>query len=289
MKKGILLVMLFLGIYAIWRYDILWQERLIPASSVDSALTITQEEPSLACREALDQRYTFLGNGKQALAFLSEDGTHVLKLFRKRAPKWHGTIFGKHVTISFSKLPFFLSYLSSSYQVSMRSQAEKDFESYWTAWSLLREETQLEYLHLVESTTLPIVKVTDRQGVLRHVDLNRVGFLLQKKVDLLYPKLQELFLNKQHARAKDLLSSFAHLLHVLTISHIDNPTIVSNNYGCLGSTVYLLDVGRVLVSPTDPGPEKASKAMLSWLQTSLPEYYPFFQDIISKSSSCNSF
>ncbi len=199
-------------------------------------------------KNILAQKYTYLGKGKQAYVFVSEDGEHVFKLFKPHFPYFHYHLLGKPCKIGVSKLPFAKSIFEKIYTKQCEEQKEKEFQSYVNSFELLKEETELEYLHLAQTDHLQHkLQLYDKIGILREVDLDDTCFLIQKKTDLLYPALASLIKKGETEKARQLIQSFVNLSFQFILKGIDNPTTVDKNFGCIGLKPVQIDVGRVLV------------------------------------------
>ncbi|MES2198741.1 MAG: hypothetical protein V4489_01040 [Chlamydiota bacterium] len=221
-------------------------DHLVRPSPKNSKWARTDEPVDI--KEVLAQKYTYLGKGKQAYVFVSEDGTHVFKLFKPHFPYFHYHLFGKPCKLGVSKLPFAKSFFEKRYAMQCEEQKENEFQSYVNSFELLKEETQLEYLHLAQTDHLQHkLQLYDKIGILREVDLDNTCFLIQKKTDLLYPTLASLIKKGETEKAKELIQSFVDLSFRFIIAGIDNPTTVDKNFGCIDLKPVQIDVGRVLV------------------------------------------
>lgn len=220
---------------------------LTPPASKDSPWGKTPVPENL--QELIEQEYVYLGKGKQAYAFVSKDGEHVLKLFKPAPIRFHTSIFGKPYQISLSKLPFikslFIDFSSPHYQ----EVQNKEFRSYINAITLLPEETKVEYVHLASTQYLQKkLKIYDKIGILHTIDLDSTSFLIQKRADLFYPKLLELVQKNEKEKAQVLLKNFVSFYLHLIDTNIVNPTTVEANIGCLDLEIVQIDVGRLLTT-----------------------------------------
>ncbi len=221
-------------------------DHLVPPSSKNSKWARIDEPSNI--RNILAQKYTYLGKGKQAYVFASEDGEHVFKLFKPHFPYFHYHLFGKPFKIGVSKLPFAKSIFEKLNTAHCEEQKEKEFQSYVNSFELLKKETELEYLHLAQTEHLQHkLQLYDKIGILHEVDLDNTCFLIQKKTDLLYPSLAALIKKGEVEKAKQLLQSFVDLSFQFILKGIDNPTTVDKNFGCIGLRPVQIDVGRVLI------------------------------------------
>ncbi|MBM3199241.1 MAG: hypothetical protein FJZ58_08350 [Chlamydiae bacterium] len=203
---------------------------------------------SFLSQEALFQEYKYLGHGKQAYVFLSEDGKHVLKLFKSFTCQPSFNLFGKTYSLRMNKMPWIHEISSFLYPKDSEAFKNLCFQSYVNAGSLLSQETLVEYLHLAETPgQLPTqFKLYDKIGVLHILDLNKTCFLIQKKTDLLYPTLSRWIDQGNISSAKQLLRNFIKLYFHFIELGIKSPSTVEENIGCIGTDPVAIDVGRLL-------------------------------------------
>ncbi|MBX9922529.1 MAG: hypothetical protein K2Y01_00320 [Rhabdochlamydiaceae bacterium] len=258
---------------------------LTPPVSQDSVWANTPIPENL--KELIDQEYVYLGKGQQAYAFLSKDGKHVFKLFKPARIAFQPSFFGKTYKIGLSKVPFIKSLCVDYSSAHYKEVQKKEFQSYFNAITLLPEETKVEYVHLASTQYLKKkLKIYDKIGVLHTIDLDNTSFLIQKRVNLLYPTLLQLVKKNEMEKAKILLKNFiAANLHLID-KNIDNPTIEEANIGCLDFHIVQIDVGRLLTAqdlgfsnPKIPLSQiyTSTAPMKKWLQThNALELYQYF-------------
>jgi hypothetical protein len=182
-------------------------------------------------KQALEQPFSYLSKGSQAFVFVSEDQQYVLKLIRYN-----------HITPS-----FFDKLLSPARCQALDGKLEKDFTSYKIAYEELKEETGLLFLHLTKTDFFhQKLIIVDKIGIAHTLDLDKTEFILQKRVEPLYPYLKNLMAKKQEAEAKALIS---HLVSLLADQYkkgiINSDVDLFKNFGCLGKQVIELDVGSL--------------------------------------------
>ncbi|MBM3197778.1 MAG: hypothetical protein FJZ58_00795 [Chlamydiae bacterium] len=254
--------------------------------------------PSQEILTLLQQKYSYLGCGKQAIAFVSEDGDHVLKLFKRRFPKISFSLFGQEVSMGFSKFPLGRTIIARLYQEEIKQQTLRDFQSYTNAFTLFPKETLLEYIHLTKTEELQgQLHIYDQRKKEHLLDIDTTCFLLQKRTKLLYPTMRTLVQEQKLEEAKALLSAFVCLAYKLAEQNIARPTVVEDNYGCIGQDVFLIDVGRVLRedNPKTSLIERVRgtvEPMKNWLTIYCPALMPELEQAIqaiSGSSPCPSF
>ncbi len=260
---------------------------LIKPASQDSKWNLHQD--SLLSSTALKQTYKYLDKGKQAHVFISEDGQHILKLLKPAHPHFAISILSKSYSIGLSTLPFAQSLSSFFYEKKQNEQRDLDFLSYTNSFNLLKEETELEYLHLAETDHLQQkLTIYDKIGVLHTLDLDKTCFILQKKADLLYPTLAALILKNELEKAKILIDNFVHLSFQFIDKDIVNPTTIEKNFGCIGLKPVQIDVGRVLTA-LDLGktpriePEhiyRSTRHMKKWLTVKSPPLCQYLEESI---------
>ena len=238
---------------------------------------------------ALKQNYKYLDKGKQAHVFISEDGKHILKLLKPIHPYFTVSILGKSYSIGLSTLPFAQSLSSFFYKEKQNKQRDLDFLSYTNSFNLLKEETELEYLHLAETDHLQHkLTIYDKIGVLHTLDLDKTCFILQKKADLLYPTLEALISKNEFEKAKILIDNFVYLSFQFIDKDIVNPTTIEKNFGCIGLKPVQIDVGRVLtaldlgMAPSkDPNHiYRSTRHMKKWLTVKSPLLCKYLEEAI---------
>ncbi len=239
----------------------------------------------------LNQKYTYLGKGKQAHVFVSEDGSHVLKLFRSFSPKLQLTLFGKSFFVSISKMPFSHFLFSFLFREEAMKQRELDFRSYINSFILLKKETQIEYLHLVKTENLKKeITLYDKIGVVHKLNLDETCFLIQRKAEPLYPVLKTFIQEKKEKQAQELIQRFVQLSISLAEKGIINPTTIEKNYGYLEGYPLLIDVGRVLnkedlrleSAPSMKQVYNTVHHMKKWLELQDKDMYQYFEKILDK-------
>lgn len=213
--------------------------------------------PNEELNAILSQEYRYLGHGNQAFVFASEDGEHVLKLFRPLAPLWEKINSGKKTVYKLGKLPFAQTIFNKLFADEIAADRDSQFLSYTNSFALLQEETGIEHLHLSPTTTLKrSMKIYDKIGVLHLIDLDSTSFLIQKKTDLLYPALAKLIKEEKIDDAKELLTNFIKLSIKLTETGIIRPTTLKKNLGCIGLKPIQIDVGKVFREEDKPSHPK---------------------------------
>lgn len=175
-------------------------------------------------------------------ALISADGNYVLKLFNPRIPKrgkWYleWKNWKKTYSPKWMKREWF--------QTDKR--LEKIFAQHKIAFSLLREETGLLFLHLAPSDRIcHYVHVTDRSGKTHILNLNQTPFVLQKKAILAENYLSGLVQENKIAEAKEAIARIEQLFAKrLQVGITDPNQTMHNNYGFIDGRPIQIDVGRI--------------------------------------------
>lgn len=226
------------------------------------------------CPEAifsiLNQKFHYLGKGCQVYVFESQDKQYVLKFIR----------YHKY------KIPFWISYLSSSYYEKRLNHRKKSFyetmRSYKIAYDYLREETGLLFMHI--SKEKPINKkvvIVDRIGREKTVDLDRVGFLIQKKV----VPLEKSLIGATILEKQRIVDSFLETL----VTMCEKGFIIKDyncvkNSGWLEKKVVFMDLGSFFPLTRDAKEEMTHfvKYFKKFTEGKMVEIAPYFDEQFKK-------
>ena len=257
-------------------------KHLLPPAPMNSSWDLSAKPPL----GALSQKYYYLGKGKQAHVFVSEDKEHVLKVFKPFFPEGAISLLGKKWKIRVSKLPFAKDVVSFFAKEQIEQQKEKDFQSYLNAFTLLKEETGLTFLHLAKTNHLQIkLEVHDKAGIKRVLDLDSTCFLLQRKTEMFYPSLWNHIANGENSQAKELLHSYVSLAKRVLKQGVINPTTVQQNFGCIGLQAIQIDVGRILTQNDINTPissfKTAVQPLQKWIEEKAPHLKEYLEEVIA--------
>ena len=204
-----------------------------------------------------DQPFYYLGSGAQVFAFVSKDGQYVIKFFRHHRMR--------HPLHPFSFLfPQFLQRRLQKTIHKRKAKQEKDFSSYKLAYEMLPEETGVLYLHLNKTNHLntPIV-LYDKIGIRHTLELDQIEFILQRKADLLYFKIETLINQGNLNQAEKILSNLIQLLWTRSQKGIiDKNPDLKTNFGVIGERSIQIDIGRFKKDPHPKDPETTKQEML---------------------------
>jgi hypothetical protein len=222
MKRTFLIVLslaIVLGVFVRVRTDGFTPEVCQPVAETSAGEQVFSSVPT---------RFTYLGRGRQAFAFVSEDGETVLKLFNRKRLEvpWYAKISGL----------FLKRKERSQFRLKIFPQ------SYRLAHAYIPEETGLLTVHLERSETVwPTVQLTDKASRQFSVNLNEVAFVLQKKGEgTLLEKLKSV--RKNAPLLKSLINQYLGF-HAKRISQFvaDRDRDILWNYSWRGEALLYID------------------------------------------------
>lgn len=219
------------------------------------------------------QDFYFLGQGKQMIAFASQDGCFVLKLFYPMRPlkeKWYA--HGKYWKEYFSLKWIFRE------QFQKKARLKKLFLRHKLAFEKLPEETGILFAHLSSCIDVShTVTLFDKKGKKYFLNLTDTPFILQKKAILVPEYFASLFKQNAISEVKQAVTALENLLmRRLEEGITDRIQTMGNNYGFINAKPIQIDVGRIRF---DEGlilaPEKEKTRVLTnfhtWLHTQFPQ------------------
>lgn len=254
------------------------RENTYPLNDLNISAAASDEE-SLAA-SILQNKFYYFARGLQSFVFISADQKYVLKLFNnqhQRAITW------------LSYLPSFDSIDPwKKKQLEIHSQKlKKTFESYAIAYTDLKAETGLIYLHLFKTACFhhPLTLV-DNLGIEHQMDPDQMGFLIQKKALLAYPSLDVWIAQGQIEEAKAGLRNLIQGFITLSQKGIrDSDPLIRTNVGFLDSQPLFIDVGPFSWDPLIKEPAiyrkeiyRITTSLKLWLQPKSPELCAFLEE-----------
>ncbi len=226
----------------------------------------------------LDQPFYFLGSGVQCYAFIGEDNSTVLKVFKH----YH---FGLS-TQSLEKLPLpkCLHTLRRELLVKRKKRMEHIFSSAIIARHELSEQTGVFYLCINPNERAPPITIYDKIGVRRTLDLSATPFLLQRKANLLLP-----YIKKHKEEAKQMIDSlFCCIVNRSKKGISNSDPRLYRNFGILDGKVIEIDVGSFSENPFVKSPIYTKRElfyetleMKEWILQNQPELSDYFEERIS--------
>jgi hypothetical protein len=234
-------------------------------------------------REITGQRFFYLKKGSQAYAFVSEDGLHVLKLF-----KYHHMQSADWI-LSIPVPRFITSYRDSlaqrrTYRINLTLQ------SYKIAAEKLLDECALVYAQILptRSYTLPVT-IVDAIGRTYTIDLASHGYAMQQCIRLVLPSFETWIKQNDMTEAKKAIDSLIDLIAQRSIKGIqDSDPDLHKNAGLIGTKATFIDIGSFFLNPNINSPEEMRKDMKKiflhfseWLSERSPELADYLQQQLS--------
>ncbi len=225
------------------------------------------------------QKFIYLGKGSQAYAFLSEDGSYVLKLFK---------CYHLKPAVWLEKIPLFgkLDEIRNAALAKRRRKIDTSLKSYKIVSEMLQEECGLIYLQILPSTDFhqPIT-IVDKVKRSYSLDLAHYGFIIQKRADLIYPKLSMWIEEKNINAAKEALQSLIGLIVRRSLKGVqDSDPDLHKNAGLIGTTAIFIDLGSFHYNEAAKTEQvyitdirKITKKLHDWLTVQSPELSEFFE------------
>lgn len=206
-----------------------------------------QTRESCAHTPSLPKRFFYLGEGAQVYAYLSEDGSTVLKLFKRehlhslRPSRLWRTLSRTSVEQAYSKDRW-------------KSKFQKTASCYELAFTHLHDETGLLYLHFNETSTPLRVELVDQ--TLHEIDLSKISFILQKKAELVPTYFKRLAKEGRMDKIEEAKDALKQLFFIRAQKGFTDPRqTLSINYGFIGDRPIQIDVGKIERVESDLRPE----------------------------------
>lgn len=230
------------------------------------------------------QTFIYLGKGSQAYAFISEDDQYVLKFFKcyhLQPAKW------------LEIMSFPGKYEDWRKMAIGRRQKKIDdtLHSYKLTDANLRNESALIALQILPSSYFSQnVLIIDKLGRKHNVNLADYGFVLQRKVDLIYPKLEKwIRANNMNKAKRSLESLIALMVHRSKKGIQDSDPDVHKNAGLMGTRAVFIDIGSFHYNPDAVKEEvfaqdlkKITNKLKIWLTNQNPALANYLDELICK-------
>ncbi|MES2121791.1 MAG: hypothetical protein V4492_03310 [Chlamydiota bacterium] len=225
----------------------------------------------------LHQKFHYFARGKQSFAFLSEDGEYVLKIFNNT---YQRKIRAFHLL---SHLPWIGNWAKEK-ELYFQSKLSRTFQSYHIAMNQMQEKSGLYYAHLFSSHSLPEkLTLIDPLHIEHTLNPNTLGFLIQKRVQLVYPSLKSWIDEDKWEEAQAALHSLMELFFWKFRNGIaDNDPLIRTNYGFAGTKACQIDVGPLSQDDSLKKIEhqkeeitRISSSLKKWLNENGPQLIPF--------------
>lgn len=245
----------------------------------------TQGSPTatLAQETLLAQRFTYLGRGLQSFSFLGEDGTTVLKVFNN---KYQTRLRFLAKVPSVGPLKTW-----REEQIACQTQKlRKTFESYALAAQLLENEAGILYFHPQTSETpfdTPL-SIVDPLGIVHTLDPNQIGFVLQKKAELVYPYLLACEREGDLKKGQQAIDRLLALLSLkMEKGMADSDPLIRTNFGFVHDHPIQIDIGPLSKDASLQQPQrqkeelvKITRSLKHWLEAHYPALAPYVDETI---------
>jgi hypothetical protein len=221
-----------------------------------------QKEERETVQKLFNQKFTFFGKGGQCFVFVSEDETHVLKLFK---------LYRKRPPFFFKFLPSWFDAYRQKKLASLRGKLLRDFGSHVLAFNELQEESALVFVHLNKTSDLQKkITLVDKLGISHQLDLDKTEFVIQKKAALVYPTLSALIREGKREEAKKRIDALVDLVIFRCKKGIYDDDAYMRNFGFMGDKAIILDAGRLRKDPAVAVPERYLNELLVTTQRLQP-------------------
>lgn len=195
-----------------------------------------------------EQPFYPLGQGKQMLALVSQDGRFVLKLFNPMRPlkkSWtsHWKYWKRYSSLKWIKREWF----------GKKQRLKKLFKRHKIAFEQMKDDTGLIFVHLKSTKRVcHLVTVFDAKGKKHILELAKTPFVLQKKATLVPTYLEDLMRENRIDEAKLALNQMGQLLaRRAALGITDRIQTMDNNYGFANGRPMQIEVGRIHFAEED--------------------------------------
>ncbi|MFA6501471.1 MAG: hypothetical protein WCT85_01655 [Parachlamydiales bacterium] len=224
----------------------------------------------------LDQKYKLFNKGRQSFVFISDDNKYVIKLIRFH--RYSDPFFVKFLDslkISNNHMNKLKNEINTSYQETMNS--------YKIAYEQLSDETATIYVHLDKTRVFDKkLQVVDRLGQNHYLDLDKLGFVIQKKAEPFDLKIQKTQDDRKATR-KLIESFFYNLSSIYKKNVFNNDRHLVQNLGIIDDQIVEIDIGRFAIDERLEQRDFLQKEsahytyyLRKWILKNIPEHVQFF-------------
>lgn len=232
--------------------------------------------PSEQIKEILDQKFIYLGRGRQCFVFESQDHKYVLKFLNKcnfRIP-----LFLKNLTF----LPFIK-------HIVERKEKKREItrRSITLTYEKLKDESKILFMNLTPSGQLPKIILKNRANIEFEIDLNRSFFILQQKALLFFEALNQFNKDDPQGLQQGIDAYFDLVRSRISKRIADDDKNIATNIGFVGKEAILIDFGRLyfdenLKNSQDKKTElmRSTDMLRKWLTTRFSEKVAYLDEKI---------
>jgi hypothetical protein len=246
----------------------------------------------------LSQPYTLLGSGSECFAFVSADGTTVIKLFKldhARPVYFQKGLFLEDYSAlagTLSDHPLTRIKLSQPWDKWLKRflgirefRIQRTFSSLKLAYDELKQETGLLYLHLNPTTHFGRNLILyDASGIKHEIDLDSARFFLQKRAEPVEQHFAKLKKQQADALAEASIDSLIQLILERCKKGYADRDILDRNLGFIGTQAIEIDSGSFTKNPRmkEPWIYKqeifyATLELKTWLTNHYPEMVGYLE------------
>lgn len=195
-------------------------------------------------KQALNQKFTYLGKGCQSYVFISDDQQYVIKFVKYQR-------FRPQVWLDYLTFIPGIENLRLKKIEKKRKKLAMLFESWKLAFDHLQKETGLVYVHMNKTDFLnQTIHIQDKIGFEHYLNADQMEFLLQKKADMLCSKLDQLISMHRINEAREVLVNLVtQILSEYRRGYADNDHALMQNTGVVGLQPVHIDVGQFVMHP----------------------------------------
>ncbi len=254
----------------------------IPISLVHNMPPLQPKEHEELIR-ILNQEFRYLNAGGQCYVFASSDDQYVLKFFklhrRDPNPWWRNLPVPHAIKKGWNKK-----------LAKRKHKLLRDFNSYSLAYTHLRDESGLVYIHTLSSDEMmPFVSIRDKIGIQYTLDLNQYYFIVQKKGQMVYAHLDKLIEQQLQNEAADAVRSIVDVIVARSQKGIfDDDAKIQRNFAFADGKAIIIDVGRLQKDPSRTHFEVYRKDVVNiterfrnWLHHNHPQLIPILDEKIA--------
>lgn len=247
------------------------------------------EEENSQVSEALAQPYKYLGGGGQCYAFVSEDDKYVIKFFKQKSfaiPEW----------IDRFPVPALIGWLKNAKMRKREEYRDRVFTAFKMSLNDLSRETGMLFVHLNRTTHLNReLSFCDAQGICHLLNLDDLEFVVQKKAEMAFTRIDALMQGGDIAGAKEAIAKLLQLnVGFYQKGYRNRDPNFRSNCGFIGNEAVLVDVGRMVHSEDVKKPDEMRKELdkaiprfEKYLSVKHPELLAFFENCVQNTIHCD--
>ncbi|KPK32559.1 MAG: hypothetical protein AMS24_03880 [Chlamydiae bacterium SM23_39] len=257
--------------------------KILPPKDCECFKKETPESLKKDFFKIFNQNYHFLDKGCQVYVFESEDKKYVIKFLR----------YHKY------QPPFWINFLDFFKRGKIYKNNVVDYKkfriktahnSYLMAFNDWGYRTAIIYMHLGRTDHIKRkLKVKDRLGQYWHIDLDKMHYIVQRRVEKLSFTLMECVRDKDLDRAKILIDEYFEVMRdrcLKGIKNVDHSGYI-RNMGHIDNFIFEIDVGgyrKKDIIKTKKGMEKEFEHFTRRLKRWAEKRAPFLYDYIDNRS-----